>query len=270
MGTYAIGDIQGCFKSLQSLLEKLAFNPKADELWCVGDVINRGPRSLETLRFLKSLNERVVCVLGNHDIHLLGRYYGVRDAHRHDTLDTLLSAPDIDELMEWLRHRPLFHWDQNRGIAMVHAGIGLEWSFEETAQYAREIEQGLQGPDPAAFLKFAFGNTPDRWSPTLCGHDRTRVIINILTRLRFCDANHHLNLTFKGTPTAAEKGLAPWFTLRDWKLEERLIFGHWAALNGETHDYPNLFALDTGCVWGNRLTAMNLDTLEKIAVPFLD
>ncbi len=260
MTTYAIGDIQGCFQSLLKLLEKIEFNPTIDTLWLVGDLINRGPQSLEVLRLVSTL-PNVVCTLGNHDIHLLGVHFGVRALHPKDTLNSILEAPDRDELMYWLLQQKLFHWDKKAGYAMVHAGIHPTWSFEDAESYSHEISAHLKNPDlnkVKNFLQTAFVDHPNHWSPSLKDPDRSRVIVNCFTRMRVCNQDLSLCLDYKGTIERRPPGMEAWFNCRTWKAHEKLIFGHWAALMGDTK-HSNLFGIDTGCVWGQRLTALKLE-----------
>lgn len=266
MSIYAIGDIQGCFEPLQRLLIEIRFNPNEDQLWLAGDLVNRGPQSLEVLRWARSLGDRVVAVLGNHDLHLLARYYSAARSNRKDTLDDILSAPDCHELMHWLRHRPLLHYDTAQNWCMSHAGLPPIWSPEQARSLATEVEALLQGPDHARFLQQMYGNQPDVWSDTLTGMDRYRVIVNYLTRMRFLDPDSHLDLKHKEEPGTQPAGYWPWFEIaRPEKLHTRVVFGHWAALLGVT-GIANVYAIDTGCVWGNRLTALRLDDQKRFSV----
>lgn len=266
MPTYAIGDIQGCFVELEMLLEQIHFNYHQDTLWFTGDLVNRGPRSLEVLRFVKALGEKHVIVLGNHDLHLLAVAYGVRDLHKNDTLDEILAAPDKNELMDWLRHRPLLHYDKLTEYVMVHAGLAPIWDLNQARWLAQEVEGILRGPSPETFLKNIYGNQPDRWNDNLSGIERWRCIINFLTRMRFCYADGRLDLTYKGEIAGKPIDLIPWFDVSNRKnVNEKIIIGHWAALNGKS-DAPNIYPLDTGCVWGNCLTAMRLEDRKRFNV----
>lgn len=259
MATYAIGDIQGCFEPLKALLADVAFDPKNDRLWVVGDLVNRGPDSLGVLRYLKSLGASVSAVLGNHDLHFLAVAEGVHSASKSDTLDALLAAPDLPELVHWLRKWPLIHRDDDLGFAMVHAGIPPMWSLKKAEKRAREVEAALQGDDYRRFLKTMYGNEPAGWRKGLKGMKRLRVITNYFTRMRFCDPDGQLDLANKAAPNAVKVGFAPWFALHNRKTSvNRIIFGHWAALEGHA-SHPNVFALDTGCVWGGCLTLMRLE-----------
>jgi bis(5'-nucleosyl)-tetraphosphatase (symmetrical) len=267
MATYAIGDIQGCFASLNRLLEKIQFNPTSDTLWLVGDLINRGPRSLEVLRFLASLPQKIV-ILGNHDIHFLGVYFGVRAPHPKDTLAQLLAAPDVDQLVKFLLQQKLFHWDRHQGYAITHAGIHPSWTFEEAEQYSLELEHEFQNSNSTQlknFLAHLFGDEPRQWSSSLQGADRTRCLINCFTRMRVCDPDLSLRLDYKGTYERRPEHTEAWFNLRTWNDSEKLIFGHWAALMGDTKR-SNLFGIDTGCVWGQHLTALRLEDAFTFAV----
>lgn len=263
MATYAIGDLQGCYEPLQRLLKKIKFDRRKDHLWIAGDLVNRGPQSLEVLRFLKGLGHRAVCVLGNHDLHLLAVYYGKQNIKRSDTLDLILNADDCEELMDWLRHQPLVHHDQARNWCISHAGIPPRWSARKAYRLSQEVEAVLQGNDHVGFFKQMYGNTPNCWNKELQGTDRIRAIVNYLTRMRFIDGSGALDLLSKEGLDTAPNGFLPWFRHPQRKAAEtRLLFGHWAALEGQA-DADNVYALDTGCVWGGKLTALRLDD-EKL------
>ncbi len=270
MSTYAIGDIQGCFAELEKLLDVIHFDTNEDTLWFTGDLVNRGPRSLETLRFIKSLdnhhrNHHKV-VLGNHDLHLLAVAYGLQVEKKGDTLGQILAAPDRDELISWLRHCPLLHHDKDSGYVMTHAGLSPAWTIREAKLLAQEVEEVLRGETPEFLLQNMYGNFPDRWDDKLGGIDRLRCIVNFLTRMRFCHADGRLDLTYKGEIAGKPDDLIPWFDVPGRvNAGEKIIFGHWAALNGKTPE-SNLFALDTGCVWGNCLTAMRLEDNKRFNV----
>lgn len=256
MSTYAIGDIQGCYEPLRRLLDAVRFDPARDELWLVGDLVNRGPHSLEILRYVRSLGERATTVLGNHDLHLLVVAAGLHPQHRGDTLDSILNAPDRDELLDWLRTRKLMH--AGAGHAMVHAGLLPQWSIEEALRLAREFESALQGPDYLDLLAHLYGNAPDAWCDTLSGHARLRVIVNAMTRLRLCDERGRMEFSHKKAPDGAPAGYMPWFDVPGRaSAGTPVVCGHWAAL-GLTlrHD---LLSLDTGCVWGRQLSALRLE-----------
>ena len=260
MATYAIGDIQGCFRQLQGLLAKIQFNPAHDTLWLVGDLVNRGPQSLETLRFIKSLGDRVKIVLGNHDLHLLAVHFGVRELYPDDTITDILTAPDREELMEWLRQQPLVYYSEP--YVMVHAGFCPRWTLDEALALGEELSQQLKGPGVIDFFKMSYGNDPDQWSLNLSGLVRLKVIKNYLTCMRFCSDEGRL-LQGKGSPLNCPEGYFPWFKAPNRQIHNPIIFGHWSALQGET-DTENIFALDTGVVWGGPLTALNLETLERL------
>lgn len=259
MATYAIGDIQGCFEPLQCLLKKIAFDPAKDKLWLAGDLINRGPDTLATLRFLYKIKESITVVLGNHDLHFIAVYYGLRKQGKNDTLKKLLAAPDRADLVYWLRQQKLVHYDPMLGYTMVHAGIPPQWDLQEALARSREVEVALQSDQPENFLSGMYGNKPVAWNDELYGTDRLRVITNYFTRMRFCNAEGELELNTKESADLAPAGFAPWFAFSQRKTRnEKIIFGHWAALEGRVKE-PNIFALDTGCVWGGHLTAMRLE-----------
>jgi len=215
MATYAIGDIQGCFQGLQLLLDEIGFDLLSDRLWFVGDMVNRGPDSLATLRFVRGLGERAVAVLGNHDLHLLTVAEGLEKLRRDDTLDDVLAAPDREELLVWVRHRPLMHYED--GIAMVHAGLLPSWSVSRALELAAEIESKLRNESYRSFLAKMYGNRPDRWNESLTGYDRLRVIVNAMTRMRFCTPKGIMEFKVKGKIANAPKGHLPWFDLPDRK-----------------------------------------------------
>ena len=263
MAVYAVGDIQGCLQPLQCLLQEVDFNPSRDTLWAVGDLVNRGPASLETLRYLDSLGNAFISVLGNHDLHLLACAHDRKRLRRSDTLLPILEAPDRDRLLDNLRQRPLAHFDSGRNIIMTHAGIPPIWNVAETCQHAAEVEAVLRCDQQLPwFLDEMYGNEPARWSPELDGTQRLRVITNYLTRMRFCTADGTLDLKSKEVPGKSPKDYVPWFSLPRRDAHIRIIFGHWAALEGKVK-VPGIHALDTGCVWGNRMTLMNVDSGEK-------
>jgi bis(5'-nucleosyl)-tetraphosphatase (symmetrical) len=255
MATYAIGDVQGCYDELRALLDSLNFDPSADRLWFVGDLVNRGPNSLEVLRFVKGLGDRAATVLGNHDLHLVmqGEGYGRRNAE--DTLDPVLNAPDRHELLAWLRRQPLFHVEDR--FAMVHAGLLPDWTVAQAATLSAEVNVALTSENHREFLAHMWGSKPDRWSEALAGWDRLRVIVNAMTRMRFCSPDGVMEFHGKGPPADAPRGFMPWFEIpRRASTSHTLICGHWSAL-GLRID-ANLLALDTGCLWGGALTAVRL------------
>lgn len=256
MATYAIGDIQGCFQSLQALLDRIAFDERRDRLWFVGDLVNRGPDSLATLRFVSGLGGDTVAVLGNHDLHLLAVAEGLEKLRREDTLVQVLEAPDREALLEWLRHCPLMHFEN--GYAMVHAGLLPQWSVSRALELAAEVEAALQASTYRSLLAKMYGNRPAKWSEALGGFDRLRVIINAMTRLRVCAEDGSMEFDHKGRPERLPRGYHPWFLLPERRSRDTpVIFGHWSALG--PINLPNLFALDTGCLWGRRLSALRLD-----------
>lgn len=259
MAVYAVGDIQGCHDELRHALDKVAFDPADDLLWCVGDLVNRGPKSLEVLRFVHGLGDAAVCVLGNHDLHLLALAAGNPKHDDEPTLAPILAAADRDELLYWLRHRPLAHHDPALDFLMLHAGLPPHWDLAATLAYAREVEQVLRGNDHRDYFLHMYGNKPDRWDETLQGMDRWRYITNCLTRLRFCEPDGRLALKEKGPPGSQASGRIPWFEHpQRASRAQRIVFGHWSTLGFVTHD--NVWALDSGCVWGGSLTLLRLDT----------
>ncbi|MDH5545139.1 MAG: symmetrical bis(5'-nucleosyl)-tetraphosphatase [Gammaproteobacteria bacterium] len=264
---FAIGDLQGCLSPLQQLLTQIDFDPSCDQLWFCGDLVNRGPDSLEVLRFVKSLGDAAITVLGNHDLHYLAISAGVTTPRPKDTLAELLAAPDRAELDEWLRHQPLLHIDEDTGFAMAHAGIYPNWTWETTKQLAKEAESVLQSAKAAEFYQSMYGNQPDHWQSALNGHDRTRFIINCFTRMRYCNADHRLDLTHKGPPGSQASGLLPWYKVIGLDTGGlQLVFGHWSTLASDETP-SNIHALDTGCVWGGQLTALELRTGKRISIP---
>jgi bis(5'-nucleosyl)-tetraphosphatase (symmetrical) len=263
MATYAIGDIQGCFATLQALLAELGFAPSRDQLWLVGDLVNRGRQSLETLRWVQQNEHAVTAVLGNHDLHLLARAAGVSPAKKNDTLDEILAAPDAAALLDWLRHRPLLHHTDD--MAMVHAGLHPHWTIAAARSYAAEIEAMLQAPSWRQEIAGLVGTSP-RWSTALEGAKRLRAITSYLTRVRTCFADGSINADFDGPLDETPRGCTAWFDFPSpaWSTH-RLVTGHWAALG--LHESACATAIDTGCVWGNQLTALCLETRAIVSVP---
>ncbi len=261
MTTYAIGDVQGCYDELSRLLDLIQFNEHQDCLWFAGDLVNRGPKSLEVMRLVMSLPQ-VVCVLGNHDLHCCAISFNAESSLSYDTLDAILSAPDRDEIIHWLLQQPLIHSEKN--WTLVHAGIPPQWTLDQTLERAHEVESVLRSDAAVDFFKQMYGNQPDLWNNQLTGWDRLRCITNHLTRMRYCTEQGKLNLTMKATQ--APKGYAPWFSFpNQLASHEKIIFGHWAALQGKVAE-KNIFAIDTGCVWGGKLTALRLDDLKTIQI----
>lgn len=267
MATYAVGDVQGCYQPLRALLDRVNFKAGRDRLWLVGDLVNRGPESLAVLRFVKALGDSARLVLGNHDLHFLAVAEGIRAPGRSDTLDELLAAPDCAELVRWLRGQPLFYRDRRLGFSMVHAGIPPMWGLKKTARRAAEVEAALQGPLYRDFLRAMYGNEPRGWQPGMDELTRLRVITNYLTRMRFCSPTGELDIENKAGPMQVRFGFAPWFALDNRKSRRhRILFGHWAALEGHAAQ-TNVWALDTGCVWGGQLTALRLEDQQLFQVP---
>lgn len=264
MATYAIGDIQGCFDSLQQLLAKCAFDPARDRLWLVGDLVNRGPRSLETLRFVRSLGKAALTVLGNHDLYLLMVAEGGAKARgKDDTLQPILDAPDCAELLDWLRQQPLCHVEDD--YCMVHAGLLPQWSIKKARKLAREVEVALQGEQYREFIANMWGSQPDRWTDDLAGWPRLRAIVNAMTRMRFCSAEGVMDFKVKGELARAPAGYMPWFEVPGRKSAKSvLVTGHWSALGFRLSD--NMLALDSGCLWGGHLTAVRLEDRQVFQV----
>lgn len=259
MARYAIGDIQGCYDELRVLLDKVKFDPARDRVWFVGDLVNRGPKSLSTLRFIRSLGDAAVTVLGNHDIYLL-RIVCEEDSDfirkRRDTLQPILEAPDRDTLIDWLRQQPLMHVEDS--FAMVHAGLLPIWTVPQAAALAEEVHTALASDDWRGLLMQLWGNQPTNWDDGLTGIERLRVTVNAMTRMRFCNRDGDMEFETKGPPDKAPAGHYPWFAhpLRASR-DTTLVVGHWSALGLRVQ--PDLIALDTGCVWGERLTALRLE-----------
>jgi bis(5'-nucleosyl)-tetraphosphatase (symmetrical) len=252
---HAIGDIQGCCDELRALLARIGFSADRDRLWFVGDLVNRGPQSLEALRFVRALGDNAVVVLGNHDLHLLAVACGCRPARRSDTLDEILRAPDRDPLLEWLATRPLAHFEA--GDLMVHAGVVPQWTVEMTLALAREVESVLRD-NPRLLFDHMYGDEPHHWRADLEGTDRLRFAINVLTRMRVCTNDGQINLRIKGKPPAPGSQWIPWFDAESRRTRgTRVVFGHWSALGLVVRD--DVIGLDSGCVWGGALTAIDLD-----------
>ena len=266
MSTYAIGDVQGSYDTLQKLLTLCEFDPKSDQLWFTGDLVNRGPQSLEVLHYVKSLGDKAITVLGNHDLHLLAVAYGKESLNSVDTFQDILDSPDCKELCDWLRHSPLLHYDPHSSYLLVHAGLPPQWDLDLALQCAQEVEQTLQGEDYLEFFSHMYGNDPHTWEENLPRWERLRFITNCLTRIRLCNKEGKINLKHKGKPPSQSSEDIPWFKVPNRKNESlHIIFGHWAALEGNA-DHPNVFAIDTGCVWGGSLTAMRLEDRALFSV----
>jgi bis(5'-nucleosyl)-tetraphosphatase (symmetrical) len=264
MATYAIGDIQGCYDEFRELLALIGFDASRDRLWLVGDLVNRGPGSLDVLRFVKGLGDAAITVLGNHDFHLLRIAAGYGREHRSDTLGAILAAPDREELVDWLARRPLLHRDGK--WLMVHAGLIPAWSADRAEALAREVEVVLAGEQRRAFLDCLYGDEPDRWEDALEGFDRGRVIVNVFARLRFCDATGKMEFREKRGATFAPEGFQPWFAHAGRASADHVVIcGHWS-----THELmlaPNVLMLDSGCLWGGTLTAIRLEDRRVFQIP---
>lgn len=268
MAVYAIGDIQGCYDELQELLASLHFDRHQDRLWFVGDLVNRGPKSLETLRFVRGLGPAAVSVLGNHDLHLLAAAHGIHPGSvDDDTLEPILAAPDREELIDWLRRLPLLHYDGKLGYLMVHAGLPPQWDLALAQRCAAEVEAVLRGDRLEAFLSRMYGNKPKHWSENLEGWDRLRFIVNCFTRMRFCDRDGRLELKCTGAPGSQPEGYYPWYEIPGRaSIGTNIIFGHWSTL--QSVDVPGVYPTDSGCLWGGQLTALRIDiTPERINLP---
>lgn len=261
MAIYAIGDVQGCYDQLKALLGKLEFKSDKDKLWFAGDIINRGPDSLKTIRFIKSLEDNAITVLGNHDLHLLAIANGQGKANRKDTIDDILNAKDSVELLDWLRHRPLMHYNKKYHVSMVHAGIHPEWTLGKALSYAHEVETILQGQNFHAFFKHMYGDKPAKWSKELEGWDRLRFITNVFTRMRYLDKKSKLKLKEKSNPSKRTRNIHPWFEAKCKTADLNIIFGHWSTLKDP--NIQHLHPLDTGCLWGGKLTALKVSHKMK-------
>lgn len=266
MATYIVGDIQGCCDELQQLLELANFDTNKDELWLAGDLVARGPKSLETLRFVKGLGDSAKVILGNHDLHLLAIWQGIHHAKPNDKLDALLSAPDCNELLNWLRLQPLMLRHPEFDFVMVHAGISPQWSIKQAEQFALEVESELHSDGFKTLLKNMYGNHPNSWDETLTGDDRLRFIINVFTRMRYCFLDGSLEFKNKLAPEQTDRSIMrPWFELDSVDQTSPILFGHWAALLGKV-DKQGIYGLDTGCVWGNSLTMLRWQDKKHFAI----
>lgn len=258
MAFYAIGDVQGCFDALRALLDKLRYDPVGDKLWFTGDLVNRGPQSLEVLRLVSSL-PKTETVLGNHDLHLLAVASGQAPRKKNDSFEDVLTAPDREILLEWLRHRPLLVHDEHSEYTLVHAGLLPDWDAVTAQRLAREAEQAIARSQHNELFTHMYGDTPDHWQDELGGWARLRVIINAFTRLRYCDRAGHMDLRPKGRPGQQPPHLLPWFQVPGRKSHTlRIVFGHWSTLG--TWNADGVLGIDGGCLWGGRLTAVRLDT----------
>jgi bis(5'-nucleosyl)-tetraphosphatase (symmetrical) len=264
---WAIGDIQGCADELAALIARIGFSPDRDQIWFVGDLVNRGPESLKVLRLVRSLADNALCVLGNHDLHLLAVALVKARMRKSDTLKPILEAPDRNTLIEWLTQLPLAHYAADTDDLLVHAGVVPQWSVDDTLALAYEVQQALRS-DPQVLLAAMYGDEPDRWQSSLKGADRLRFAVNVLTRLRFCTADGRIDFRQKGKPDSAPPPWLPWFKAPNRATAgTRIIFGHWSALG--YHNADRVVGLDTGCVWGGALTALNLDEprARPVSVP---
>ncbi len=259
MAIYAIGDVQGCYTELRRLLDKIDFDASVDKLWFCGDLVNRGSESLQTLRFVKSLGNSALSVLGNHDLHLLALHHGVKKVRDARDLQKILKCRERDELIDWLQALPLMHYDKKQKAVVVHAGIHPDWGLSKARKLAAEVEAALHGGDPAAFLRKMYGNAPSRWSDDLEGARRLRFITNAFTRMRYFNRARRLDFNANGSPRQhMRSGLAPWFKVKPrLRPDVRVLFGHWSTL--PVGCYGRFFALDGGCVWGGHLVALRID-----------
>ena len=269
MPTYAIGDVQGCYRELRSLLRECGFDARRDRLWFVGDLVNRGPASLDVLRFVADLGDSALTVLGNHDLHLVASARGIRPLRARDTFQDVLDAADGDALVDWLRVRPVIHRDPARGFVMVHAGIAPAWTVDDALVHGAELSRALRAPDHPRLLAGMYGNEPCKWRNSLAGIDRLRFITNAFTRMRYCRRDGRLDFSDTGPPGTQDLSLTPWFELRDARADGiRIVFGHWATLQVETALPRDLHVrhVDTGCVWGGSLTALRLEDDREFSV----
>ncbi|VAX09269.1 Bis(5'-nucleosyl)-tetraphosphatase, symmetrical [hydrothermal vent metagenome] len=258
MAIYAIGDLQGCYNDFRRLLDKCQFNPDADTLWLAGDLVNRGPNSLETLRHVVSLGDSVISVLGNHDLHMLAIDAGMKSTRDPDLIK-ILDAPDRPQLMHWLRQRPMIHHDPVTMYTLVHAGIYPPWNLAQAQAHAAELHAILRSENYPDFFEHMYGDQPDCWSEDLQGWDRLRFICNSFSRMRFCSQKGQLYLPAKGPPGTQAEGYHPWFSINSRKTRnQKIIFGHWSTLG--TLRQHNTIALDTACIWGGKLTALQVDS----------
>ena len=263
MATYAVGDVQGCFSELEHLLQIIEFNQHTDQLWFVGDLVNRGPQSLETIQFVKSLGNVAQCVLGNHDVHLIACHAGVQSCKPKSTLRPILDSPHATDIIHWLRKQPLLHHDARLNWTMVHAGMLPQWDLALASACAREVEQQLQSDHYIEFLQHAYGNQPKQWQADLADTDRWRLILNAFTRLRLCNQEGAMDFDYKGPLGEQTPDLQAWFDVPRKSQNLRILFGHWSAL-GLMHT-ENLLGLDTGCLWGNQLSAARID-IEPVKI----
>lgn len=255
MAIYAIGDIQGCYNELRRLLDLIKFDPGQDQLWLAGDLVNRGPHSLETLRFIRSLGDAAISVLGNHDLHLIATVVSLGKTSKKDTLGPILRAADCDELIDWLRRQRLFYY--NDDFCMLHAGLPPQWDFAQTKAMAEAVEKVIGGNEYLHFFRSMYGNKPNAWQDDFAEAEKLRFAVNCFTRLRFCTVDGEMDFHFKGAPGNQPAHLVPWFAVPGRKsLDMRIIFGHWSTLG--FYVGHNVYSIDTGCLWGGQLTALKL------------
>lgn len=265
MATYAIGDIQGCYQSFQKLLNKIQFNPSNDFLWLAGDMINRGPDSLNTMRFILEYQAQIQCVLGNHELHFLAVVNQNKAIHSKDTFNDILLSNQKDDIVNWLSKQPLAFYSRELKTLMVHAGLPSCWSALDAVKYSHEVSSVLQSNQATNFYSTMYGNQPEQWGENLQDMDRLRYITNALTRIRYCYADGRLELQTKSPIGSQVTGLTPWFELDNKHYQENIVFGHWASLNGKC-SVARIQALDTGCVWGGKLTALRLEDKQRFSV----
>lgn len=271
MSTYAIGDVQGCYSELQNLLNEINFDERRDELWFAGDLVNKGPKSLQTLRFIKALGVNAKITLGNHDLHLLAVAKNIQPLLKKDTIQEILAADDVKELIDWLKSRPLLITDDNLNFTMVHAGLPPQWSLENAKEFAKECELILQSEKINKLLAEMYGDTPNIWVNSLQDYAKQRFIINCFTRIRFCNSDGMLDFDTKVAPGKQNTSLIPWYSLPNRKTKDnKIIFGHWSTVhigNEKNFKQYNVYPIDTGCLWGGRLTAMRLEDEKVFSVP---
>ena len=271
MSTYAIGDIQGCYSELQNLLNEINFDERRDELWFAGDLVNKGPKSLHTLRFIKALGVNAKITLGNHDLHLLAVAKNIQPLLKKDTIQEILAADDVEELIDWLKSRPLLITDDDLNFTMVHAGLPPQWSLENAKEFAKECELILQSEKINKLLAEMYGDTPNIWVNSLQDYAKQRFIINCFTRIRFCNSDGMLDFDTKVAPGKQNTSLIPWYSLPNRKTKDnKIIFGHWSTVhigNEKNFKQYNVYPIDTGCLWGGRLTAMRLEDEKVFSVP---
>ena len=271
MSAYAIGDVQGCYSELQNLLNEINFDERRDELWFTGDLVNKGPKSLQTLRFIKALGVNAKITLGNHDLHLLAVAKNIQPLLKKDTIQEILAADDVKELIDWLKSRPLLITDDNLNFTMVHAGLPPQWSLENAKEFAKECELILQSEKINKLLAEMYGDTPNIWVNSLQDYAKQRFIINCFTRIRFCNSDGMLDFDAKVAPGKQNTSLIPWYSLPNRKTKDnKIIFGHWSTVhigNEKNFKQYNVYPIDTGCLWGGRLTAMRLEDEKVFSVP---